>query len=449
MKYQHTDVKIKISELINLTPELAAMEFKKYIKLLTKNHKTFFFEYYDTEIEEVLFKRNEKIINLALAQFGSNINVVSKLYTISFLEPENEFDIIYLKGLKLACLSNQIICCCINDLKHAPEIYRFPVNIIGDDELQRIVILGDIDEQTALFTNPAIHPSILVNLYNKKSFFSEIDDERRRGLVFTSINNPKLFNYHKNNFDFDYISIHDGIFNLFENVPVTLGWLSTLTWMMYQFNVLNFPTPESSPVHILKKWKNLEESDGKYGLCTNELTELNEFCCFIAAFYGNYFSNEDELLHLIGDANSDDLFLRCAFYGNANLTLDEMKAGYRRDSEAYLLSVICNANVYKENKLRKMLDLEQLTGHEKLRKLYLEKCTMIGQYDPNFNSRPMSEWWIEKIDYEKKLNEISESINKIEHGILLQKSYLGSIIKNQYKNLIIIILLGVLLYFII
>jgi hypothetical protein len=81
----------------------------------------------------------------------------------------------------------------------------------------------------------------------------------------------------------------------------------------------------------------------------------DEFRCLIAALYGKTYANNKTVV------TARDVALRCAFYGNAELTPREMRKGRGRDGTAFVFAVLFNDHVYLKPKLRKLLE-EYLTG---------------------------------------------------------------------------------------
>jgi hypothetical protein len=97
----------------------------------------------------------------------------------------------------------------------------------------------------------------------------------------------------------------------------------------------------------------------------------------IAALYGK------------GTATAPDVALRCAFYGNAELTPREMRKGRERDGAAFEFAVLFNDHVYLKPKLRKLLE-EYLTGNGRAH--YLRRCKQLHKRRPHFDPRPMADW---------------------------------------------------------
>jgi hypothetical protein len=129
------------------------------------------FAYDDKKIEPMLVGRNERLINLGLAAFGANRDVYSALYRHSHVPPENEADAVYKRGLRIACLTNRTV----------PKVHfvmDFPAQLVGEEEMRRLITSGDGDEVVALVRNPSIADRFLEALYTRAGSFAEIEDER-------------------------------------------------------------------------------------------------------------------------------------------------------------------------------------------------------------------------------------------------------------------------------
>src|SRR5262245_5325952 len=95
---------------------------------------------HDKELEEGLRLRADPLIDLGLANFASDDKIVIGLYERSFSEASSPLEAKYLKGLRVACLSNRAV----------GGLLRTIADFIGPNELRRIVLEGDGDEVDAL-----------------------------------------------------------------------------------------------------------------------------------------------------------------------------------------------------------------------------------------------------------------------------------------------------------
>jgi hypothetical protein len=153
-------------------PEVVFEELRKQAQL----SRSEWFSYDDKEIEPTLLERNEPLINLGLACFGANPEVFKALYKHSLTQPKNESDAIYKRGLRSGCLSNQVVA-------KVHFLTRFPTDLIGAEEMQRVIAQGEDTETTAIMRNPTVSNELLEALYLRSGPFASLPEERWLMLV--------------------------------------------------------------------------------------------------------------------------------------------------------------------------------------------------------------------------------------------------------------------------
>jgi hypothetical protein len=125
-------------------------------ELRLKAHGTRFAR--DEAMEALLVERNDPLINLELACYGTSQEVFTALYKHGLEEPIDTADERYKRGLRIGCLSN-------------PYVYR-PGRLIGSDEVHRIIATGEDAEAEALICNPSVSDRLLEELYTPLVYFS-------------------------------------------------------------------------------------------------------------------------------------------------------------------------------------------------------------------------------------------------------------------------------------
>ena len=186
-----------------------------------------------------LSHRNEPLINLGLAAFGANRDVYSALYKHSHVPPENEADTVYKRGLRIGCLTNRIV----------PKVHfvmDFPVELVGAEEMRRLITSGDDDEVVALVRNPSVADKFLEALYTRAGPFAEIDDKRWAKFVYLSSKNDRLRTNEDDDSgpDMGHYSIHKAIFRLLEIAPLDFLWVRALCNMLFNLNFRHVHSPE-------------------------------------------------------------------------------------------------------------------------------------------------------------------------------------------------------------
>ena len=139
-----------------------------------------------TRLNWPLVERNEPLINLGLACFGTNKEVFQALYKHGLGEPRDGADTQYRRGLRIGCLSNVSI-------PAAHYVRDFPRELlIGVAELHEIVASGDNAEIEALLCNPSLSSKILEELYQRAGAFAFVTEERWCDLIYMSRKNARI-----------------------------------------------------------------------------------------------------------------------------------------------------------------------------------------------------------------------------------------------------------------
>jgi hypothetical protein len=291
----------------------------------------------DDRLETVLVKRNHPLVNLGLASYGANKEVFAALYKHALERPKNEADARYKEGLRIGCLSN-------TTLAAASFLHHFPRDVIGPQETWRVLLQGGDAETRALIRNPSLDDDLLEALYQRTDGFAQMPEERWCDLVSLSTENERLVtetHYHDSP-DLGFMGIQSAIFRLLEIAPVTIKWVWVLYALLDKLAPQQVATPEKID-HVLARWATLDDrhSDGKViEAYHTSLSIKDEFRCLVAALYGRGFVNNAFVVH--GSLGARDVALRCAYYGKADITANEMKAGYKRDKEVFVFAVLVN-----------------------------------------------------------------------------------------------------------
>src|SRR5262245_7729291 len=147
------DRKTRETRLVLSCPEIVFEELKAYGAGIATNPFQFSA---DDKLEASLAARNEPLIDLGLACYGSNKDIVGAFHRKA-LDPSDDA-IRYCKALRIACLSNRSV-----PVVHsiAAVFDKYPDLVIGSDETHRVLAEGDEDEADALICNPHVSDSLL------------------------------------------------------------------------------------------------------------------------------------------------------------------------------------------------------------------------------------------------------------------------------------------------
>lgn len=374
-----TEARIREAHLIVARPEQVLAELEKY----SVEIKDSVFGG-DEDLERSLLARNEPLIDLGLARYGREKEVLATLYRKSRATPTDPLQERYLLGLRVACLSNEV----------GGYIFsQFPEDVFGKEEFARLITEGDYLDLSVLLANRNLGDKILEALYKNEGLFASLPDERRLDLVSLSSANPRLIDSGGAS-DLD-ARIHEAILTMLASAPTTVHWFRTLRQLLHRLDPGNLHTPDEPITPILERWMQVPVSEKytpKDDFSALSMRDRDEFRCLIAAMYGRHRCGKDGKSSILGNPDSPDVVLRCAYYGKAQLTENEMKGAYARDEDTYLLAVLCNDSVYYSPALRKLLE-EQLS--ENLMYDYQRRCAQIQKRRPSFDPRPVSDWLIE------------------------------------------------------
>ncbi len=119
------------ARLLVSRPETVFEELKKYAAQVKADRWSA-----DEQLENSLSEREDPLIDLGLACYGANAEVVGELYKKATAPPSTPMETRYRKGLRIACLSNQ----CVGA---RALLGKFPDLIIGSEETRRVLAEAD------------------------------------------------------------------------------------------------------------------------------------------------------------------------------------------------------------------------------------------------------------------------------------------------------------------
>jgi hypothetical protein len=355
--------------------ELKRIAQKPRYELLGRDNKA---------IEALLVERNDPVINLGLACYGTSKEVFTALYKHGLEKPTDVADARYKRGLRIGCLSNRSV-------RAAHFVFDFPSELIGPEEIHRVLLAaGESAEAEALICNPSVSDKLLEELYGRTGAFATIPDKRWNHLVYLSRKNERLVTREDSDDmpDTGHYGIQHAIFRLLETAPVHYHWLHVLQALLDQLDFQQVAHPETIDA-ALSRWAKLDDNiNGKTieGYSTS-LSLKDEFRCLIAALYGGTWLNK----HVVQSSPSaKDVAVRSAYYGSAELSEKEMKAGYEREADVYVFATMYNDNLFYSSfyssKLRKLFEEEQLGWGGDLLRRYLRNFELVRKKRPYLES---------------------------------------------------------------
>jgi hypothetical protein len=271
-----------------------------------------------TSLEEMLLDRNDPIIDLGLALYGSTPDVGYAL----FKKPEIE--------LKLATLSGT-------------QVLKAPLDNNG---FAKRVLIDLIEENNyhllnAYFSNDLLPDEILIALYERTEPFDKINDREwvlfcgdtsKNKRLSTPYNSTWMDGWH----EYQYNQLFRSAWKLFETFPKTP--LAATVLIELASNLVVETPYDSNVIEIISRWKK-ENDDDKDVYDT-------------ARSYGaNMIQNfKPEFKEL---KNSDDLALRKAYYRNQTwIKPEDVIEGFEKDSIDYIDEALNNMNIFANAEAR-------------------------------------------------------------------------------------------------
>lgn len=285
----------------------------------------------DDGIEFHLAARNNALIDLALAQFGSSWNVAQSLYARWDSDPSDQN-----WALRLACLINFGLPCVSSDNRAGW------LNTCADQEM------------AALFFNPNINDIFLADFLQGKEPWGQVTVDRRLLAVESLWENPRMGKKSNERTRdgwawYQFRRVANEAWNLALQAPTTEQWASALG-DLYDVTLL-----DASPFDIdeaISRWQ--EPADGKGS--RDEDQASGDLTPFGRVRHGlGRLAISERKLFKDSALHHADLAIRCAAYRECDLTPEEIAEGVRHDGEAFFREVLHNDHLWKTSERRSAL----------------------------------------------------------------------------------------------
>jgi hypothetical protein len=356
------------ARLMTAAPEFVFQQLKFYGENLVSRYSG------KRDLENLLLKRGDRLIDLALAQFGKEKSVVSGLYKRASETPKGPDDECYKVGLRVACLSNR-------------NIWHLNLKSLSEDfDLNALMAKGSAPETWALLTNPSMPEGLFESLYTKVDCFAQADEKNWLQMVGASSRNERLntCNDGPDMPDIGSLRIHRTIFQFLEKTPVSTQSAHTAIALLSALDPAHTHDPEAID-HVLQRWSDVEFKDYKgedqQGHFTH-LTLKEEMRCLIAALFCRKSYTVKDGPRYFGSADAEDIAMRCAFYAGASedLSADQIEAGFKRDQDVFTFAVLKNRYVLLDEKKRALIE-RHVSGRWLWRE-YQRRCEQLRKQYP-------------------------------------------------------------------
>jgi hypothetical protein len=327
------------------------------------------------ELEKVLLRRNDKLINLALGQFATHKSVIQELYNNASADAPEVSQEDYNLGLRVACLSNR----------------HFGFLNWPDFGLNALMARGLSPETQALLINPTIPSGVLEALFKKSDSFAVVDEKNWLWMIQTAARNERLNidNASMDGPDMGLWGIQKAIFGFLETVPVTSHSAFAALDVLNQLDTQHTTWPDDI-AHVLERWGKAELKDYKDQEREGYFTHLplkEELRCLLAARYSRR-STSAKGPRVFGSPNDEDIARRCAFYAGDDLSEKDIEAGFKKDADVFLFAVLKNPYVLSYAKKRALIE-GQLSGS--FINEYQRMCERLGKENKHFEVSPVTE----------------------------------------------------------
>jgi hypothetical protein len=383
------------------------------------------------ELEKLLLTRDNKLIDLALAQYATDKSIVGALYSKadgSTSKLDNEH---YDRGLRVACLSNRHF-----------SYFNWP-----DFDLTAIMSKGFTPEAAALLRNPSVPSSVLVTLFTKTESFIQVEEKHWLWMIQIAADNERI-NIDKSAVDgpdLDLWDIQKAIFAFLEITPISAHSARVTMNLLHSLDPAHTTWPASID-HLLQRWSHVELKNHKGEDDEGWLTHLSykdELRCLIAAVFTRRSTSVKGAAASFGSPGDTDIALRCAFYAGDDLTEKDIKVGFDKDKDVFVFAVLKNRYILLHPKKRALIETF-ISG--RLIREYQRRCEQLRKKHPSFDTRPVSEMGRELVEVER--NESNTNAFKLD-AVRTQLDYIaGSISRYERRIYWIIFVFMVGMYFI-
>jgi len=325
--------------LLNSTPETVAKWIKEENAEAGKNA---YIRDYDIEIEATLLATGNRLVELAIAEHGTNQKALTTLWEKT--EHPDDKQVRHNKALRLAMLSNK-------NVGANFSLGAMTVSLIGHERFTTFIQTATPQELEAICQNPEIE--FLESLYEKKGYFEPLSEERWREVIIATIGNPRITVKYDDRNDYDgWTSYKRGCepraaYKLAATVPVTIEWANCLAWLLAEtIPELPFNTKVEDIDAVMARWRvNLfpKYEDSNFHI---------DNCAKVRTFFGRLYLSYGIKKPIEELLSSSDQATRCVAYSAAKLTAEQVKAGAEMDKTEFLDWALHNENLCMSEPVR-------------------------------------------------------------------------------------------------
>jgi hypothetical protein len=310
------------AELLAMPPAAVADFLKRRAEAPTKERRDYLL---DEEDEVALAKRDDQLINLSLAQYGRNPEVVSQLFRSAAAG----------SPMRLACLANQSV---------RGYASVFPKHMLGQVMARDWITSATDLELGALFSNPTLSDDFLRNVLERGEGWASISDDLLRRIVLILVGNPRMRTPRESDWmdgyaEYTYDSVFDSAWRLAGSAPTTQEWAYALG------NLFEELLPEAfsleDPLTLALRWQRQVDP----GNPDPEKRNSDDYHLVRKGLARLALHKDDTLLPKL--LASEDVALRCAAYYAGSITTEQLRAGFKQDGELAFNEALHNRTLWK------------------------------------------------------------------------------------------------------
>jgi hypothetical protein len=343
----------------------------------------------DPQVEKSLLARNEPLINFGLAQYGIEDDTVKTLF--------NSTDPAYRPALRLAVLSNQALV--THQAYHSGNLTEA---LIGHrrNAGEWLPELSN-EELRALFTNPTLDDSFLIDFLEQKTGWHELDERRQLFVLRALAKNPRMTAHYKNVImdgyaEYKHSAVFSAAWRLAETAPVKIPWCWALQELFRQTTASSMM---KEPLEVAKRWFP-DPADVKVAAAEASALE--------SGYLGAFAQLREEIARLAVQGSSsgakldgllahEDLAVRLAACRHGNLKEAQITAAVARDPKFVFGEVVRNEWLWSRAATRETL--KTLAWAQPDPKSYMDAPNLYRHMEAEFRQKQPA--WFKDEDLER------------------------------------------------
>jgi hypothetical protein len=397
------------------------------------------------QAELSLLKRNDPLINLALAKYCCSQEVLHSLYSSASADNSSTDYNDYYAGLRTACLSNK------NEIFSKWRNFDFSELILSAaNEISNY--LADTKSKNndskielyALLDNPTIDEDLLASLFEKTGLFETMDNQVWEFMVQAASHNLRLMKDDSDEWgpDMGAYSIQKGVCSFLEKVPISPRSFYIVSSMMVYLDASRFHKPNNAKL-IIERWlgaTNLDEKLSEDGGNIVGVSPREELACQLSALLGGEKLAANKLSAKFQNSTKQKI-IRCSEYGTKLLSPKKIDKAFKVDRQLFITCALMNNELLEKEELRSVIErhLNTSTAY-----MYIKRLENINKVLERSKLAPITEEFFTENEIFLSQNPQFKTIeNKLRR---LEKEIIKRVDSSNNKIIILFILVILILY---